>query len=67
MTFFTIAATRPFRFPRTRAFSAVPALALLLCARYGISLDRVYAHNWIDFKDARYCEGCELATLARQQ
>jgi len=21
--------------------------------------------NWIDFKDARYCEGCALATLAR--
>ncbi|HTE97380.1 MAG TPA: N-acetylmuramoyl-L-alanine amidase, partial [Bradyrhizobium sp.] len=27
---------------------------------------RVYAHNWIDYKDARYCEGCALATLARQ-
>ncbi|HEY5128535.1 MAG TPA: N-acetylmuramoyl-L-alanine amidase, partial [Bradyrhizobium sp.] len=22
--------------------------------------------NWIDFKDARYCEGCALATLARE-
>ncbi len=33
--------------------------------RYGIPLDRVYAHNWIDYKDARYCEGCWLATLAR--
>ena len=38
----------------------------VLRARYGIPLDRVYAHNWIDFKDARYCEGCALATLARE-
>jgi hypothetical protein len=35
--------------------------------RYGIPSERVYAHNWIDFKDARYCEGCGLATLARKQ
>src|SRR5450755_928092 len=41
-------------------------LVAVLRARYGIPLDRVYAHNWIDFKDARYCEGCALATLARQ-
>jgi hypothetical protein len=34
--------------------------------RYGIPLDRVYAHNWIDFKDARYCEGCALAKLAQE-
>jgi hypothetical protein len=27
----------------------------------------IYAHNWIDFKDQRYCEGCALATLARHQ
>jgi hypothetical protein len=27
--------------------------------------ERVYAHNWIDYKDGRYCEGCDLATLAR--
>ena len=38
----------------------------VLRARYGIPLERVYAHNWIDYKDARYCEGCALATLARQ-
>ena len=38
----------------------------VLRARYNIPLDHVYAHNWIDFKDARYCEGCALATLARQ-
>jgi hypothetical protein len=41
-------------------------LVRVLRARYGIPLDHVYAHNWIDFKDARYCEGCALATLARQ-
>jgi hypothetical protein len=41
-------------------------LAKLLEARYGIPPERVYAHNWIDFKDARYCEGCALATMARQ-
>jgi hypothetical protein len=41
-------------------------LVKVLRARYRIPLDHVYAHNWIDFKDARYCEGCALATLARQ-
>ncbi len=41
-------------------------LVTLLRARYGIPPERVYAHDWIDFKDARYCEGCALATLARQ-
>ncbi len=41
-------------------------LVAVLRARYGIPLERVYAHNWIDFKDARYCEGCALATLAKQ-
>jgi N-acetylmuramoyl-L-alanine amidase len=41
-------------------------LVKVLRARYDIPLDRVYAHNWIDFKDSRYCEGCALATLARQ-
>ena len=29
-------------------------------------VENIYAHNWIDFKDRRYCEGCELATLARK-
>ena len=42
-------------------------LVRVLRARYGIPADRVYAHNWIDYKDARYCEGCALATLAREQ
>ena len=41
-------------------------LVRVLRSRYGIALDHVYAHNWIDFKDARYCEGCALATMARQ-
>jgi N-acetylmuramoyl-L-alanine amidase len=46
--------------------SAWRILVKVLRARYRIPLDRVYAHNWIDFKDVRYCEGCALATLARQ-
>ena len=42
-------------------------LVRFLQERYGIPSERVYAHNWIDFKDKRYCEGCGLATLARNQ
>jgi hypothetical protein len=42
-------------------------LARFLQERYGIAAGHIYAHNWIDYKDHRYCEGCELATLARQQ
>jgi hypothetical protein len=34
--------------------------------RYGIAAEHIYAHNWIDYKDARYCEGCDLAQAARQ-
>jgi hypothetical protein len=41
-------------------------LVRMLRARYRIPVERVYAHNWIDYKDARYCEGCALAALARQ-
>ena len=41
-------------------------LAPFLQERYGIPPEHIYAHNWIDFKDQRYCEGCELATLARK-
>jgi hypothetical protein len=41
-------------------------LAKVLRARYNIPAERIYAHDWIDFKDARYCEGCALATMARQ-
>ena len=52
--------------PATEAqIAAWRILVKVLRARYGISPDHVYAHNWIDFKDARYCEGCALATLAR--
>lgn len=42
-------------------------LVKFLQERYGIPAANVFAHNWIDYKDARYCEGCELAALARQQ
>jgi len=53
--------------PATEAqIAAWRILVKVLRARYGIPQARVYAHNWIDFKDARYCEGCALATLARQ-
>jgi hypothetical protein len=41
-------------------------LVRFLQERYAISADRIYAHNWIDYKDARYCEGCDLATAARK-
>ena len=41
-------------------------LMRFLQERYGILPDHIYAHNWIDFKDRRYCEGCDLATLARK-
>jgi N-acetylmuramoyl-L-alanine amidase len=41
-------------------------LVRFLQERYGIPSENIYAHNWIDFKSDRYCEGCELATLARQ-
>jgi N-acetylmuramoyl-L-alanine amidase len=40
-------------------------LVRFLQERYGIAAENVYAHNWIDYKDARYCEGCDLATQAR--
>ena len=54
------------RGPTEAQIAAWRILVKVLRARYGIPLDRVYAHNWIDFKDARYCEGCALATMARQ-
>jgi hypothetical protein len=53
--------------PATDAqIAAWKVLVKVLMARYDIPIDHVYAHNWIDFKDARYCEGCALATLARE-
>ena len=41
-------------------------LVKFLQERYGIPVEQVYAHNWIDYKDHRYCEGCELAQRARR-
>jgi hypothetical protein len=53
--------------PVTEAqIAAWRVLVTVLRARYGIPADHVYAHDWIDFKDGRYCEGCSLATLARE-
>src|ERR1700752_4012500 len=53
--------------PATDAqIAAWRVLVKVLMARYNIPLDHVYAHNWIDYKDARYCEGCALATMARE-
>jgi len=41
-------------------------LARFLQERYDIPAENIYAHNWIDYKDRRYCEGCDLASLARK-
>jgi|GEM_PF-472994 len=41
-------------------------LVRFLQERYGIAAENIYAHNWIDYKDSRYCEGCELARAARE-
>jgi hypothetical protein len=46
--------------------TAWAVLVRFLQERYAIAADRIYAHNWIDYKDARYCEGCDLATAARR-
>ena len=42
-------------------------LVRFLQERYGIPVENIYAHNWIDYKDMRYCEGCALAEAARTQ
>jgi hypothetical protein len=56
------------RMPPTEAqIAAWRILVRVLQTRYDIPSDHVYAHNWIDYKDSRYCEGCELARLARTQ
>jgi len=52
--------------PTEAQVAAWKILVKVLRARYDIPAGRVYAHNWIDYKDARYCEGCTLATLARE-
>jgi hypothetical protein len=54
------------RGPTEAQIAAWRILIKVLRARYNIPLERVYAHNWIDYKDARYCEGCALATMARE-
>jgi hypothetical protein len=54
------------RGPTDAQIAAWRILVRVLRARYQIPLDHVYAHNWIDYKDARYCEGCALATMARE-
>jgi len=51
--------------PTPAQFTACLALVPFLQERYGIPAERIYAHNWIDYKDARYCEGCALARRAR--
>ena len=53
--------------PTPEQFAAGLLLVRFLQERYGIPAERIYAHNWIDYKDARYCEGCELAERARAQ
>jgi N-acetylmuramoyl-L-alanine amidase len=55
--------TRP---PTEAQVAAWRILVKVLRTRYNIPLERVYAHNWIDFKDVRYCEGCALAKMARE-
>ncbi len=54
--------TRPATAQQKQAWSV---LARFLHLRYRIPAERIYAHNWIDYKDARYCEGCALAEEAR--
>jgi len=53
--------------PTPEQFAAGVTLVRFLQERYGIPAERIYAHNWIDYKDARYCEGCALAEQARAQ
>lgn len=48
-------------------FEAGLVLVRFLQERYGIPVARIYAHNWIDYKDTSYCEGCELGRRARAQ
>ena len=51
--------------PTAAQFTAWLVLVRFLQARYDIPIERVYAHNWIDYKDHRYCEGCDLAIRVR--
>ena len=51
--------------PTEAQIEAWRILVKILQTRYGIPTDRIFAHNWVDFKDRRYCEGCALASMAR--
>ena len=51
--------------PTAEQFATWLVLVKFLQERYGIAAEHVYAHNWIDYKDARYCEGCALGERAR--
>ncbi len=51
--------------PTPAQLAAWDILVRVLQARYSVPSAQIYAHNWIDFKDARYCEGCDLAQRAR--
>ena len=53
--------------PSEAQIAAWRILVRVLQARYNIPNERVFAHNWIDYKDRRYCEGCSLAVIARAQ
>jgi hypothetical protein len=51
--------------PTQEQVAAWLVLVRFLQERYRIPAENVYAHNWIDYKDRRYCEGCDLAEKAR--
>jgi hypothetical protein len=51
--------------PTAEQHAAWLVFVRFLQERYAIRAERIYAHNWIDYKDARYCEGCDLASAAR--
>jgi hypothetical protein len=55
------------KLPTPEQFATCLVLVRFLQERYGIPAERIYAHNWIDYKDSRYCEGCDLAERARTQ
>ena len=55
------------RKPVTQAqHDALMTLLPFLQERYRIPPEHIYAHQWIDHKDPRYCEGCALAEAARR-
>jgi hypothetical protein len=52
--------------PTPAQFEALLKLLPFLQERYRIPPENIYAHNWIDYKDSRYCEGCALAEAAKR-